>query len=1179
MSKTRFEVTREVLLPGINLIEANAGTGKTYTIAMLFLRFIVEHGFLIDQLLVVTFTHAAAAELKERIRLRLSEIYHCISVEKTGLDDTTSQWLQGLELEESVVLQRLKTALLDLDQSAVFTIHGFCYKTLQEFAVESKQLFELDLIGDSRSIRQQLADDFWRQTIYPLAPHEGAILTAQYDNPTALLASINGVGGGVTVYPETQSLTACLTQVRAAKDELKCQFELYLHTLSEAVTQPFFKKTFQAQFLSSHKAIQQWLTTERLTFPLEALNTLSYQGVLEGLNGQKFRTTKTQIGLDRKIDYVADLGIHFGAVEKVIETSEFAHITLRGLLLAYIRNKEDAVLEQIQSASFDCLIGRLANLMVQADGITLKKALQKRYQVALIDEFQDTDQQQWTIFSQLFAQEKHFLYLIGDPKQAIYKFRGADVFSYFNAAKLAHRQYTLTDNWRSSPRMVGAVNTIFESQDNVFLLNGLSYQSCQTALSDVANCFKSGGHRLPGMVLWQLGCNAENSSGFLKSTNAQMQISVAVVNEIIDLLTPGNAFEKSIEGLTTAIAPKDIAILVRSNAQAIDYQNLLREVGVPSVLNSAKSVFETTEANEFYLILQAIAQPNNTVLLKQFLTVAWLNVSAPELISIVENDGLLGQWSSRLSEYYLIWKKQGLLAMTYKLLAIEEVACKLSSCSAFERKMSNIFQLAELVQTAETQENLNINGTLDWLQRSIADLKYSEQELLRLESDEQAINILTVHRSKGLEFSVVFCPVLWQHNQHVQKENSVIQCHENDLMVADLGSSKFEDRKQLALQESFAEDVRLSYVAMTRAKLRCYIGWANVRTKENSNRSALAWLLFDAPVNNSALSDDFSRQQGDLQALVSQHSRFFEYHLLPADQSVSHLRSIKKTPLLIAPEKCLRDLKTLWQINSYTGLATLSIDEANEGKRDDSEDGSIEGLVTPVVDQLPKGSRLGNVVHELLEKNAFSELAKHGDSSFKVDQVCARFGLKLDRPALMTDLLQQVVSTPLNEQDHEFYLAQIDNQHCIKEMPFYLSHAQINTQQINIILGNEVTYRSLTPKNLVGYMTGFIDLVCLHQGKYYLMDYKSNYLDDYSSAGMIEAMRTHNYGLQAWLYSVALTNFLQEKVPEYNYRSHFGGVLYLFVRGMEPDRPGSGVYSFLPDADKLQQLTRLFADG
>jgi exodeoxyribonuclease V beta subunit len=1179
MSKTRFEVTREVLLPGINLIEANAGTGKTYTIVMLFLRFIVEHGFLIDQLLVVTFTHAAAAELKERIRLKLAEIYHSISVEKTGLDDTTLQWLQGLELEESVVLQRLKAALLGLDQSAIFTIHGFCYKTLQEFAVESKQLFELDLIGDSQSIRQQLADDFWRQTIYPLAPHEGAILTAQYDNPTALLASINGIGGGVTVYPETQPLMACLTQVSTAKEDLNCQFELYSHRLSEAVAQPFFKKTFQAHFSSYHKAIQQWLTTERLTFPLEALNSLSYQGVLEGLNGQKFRTTKTQTGLDRKIDYLADLGIHFGAIEKVIETSESAHIALRGSLLAYIQNKEDAVLEEIQSASFDCLIGRLADLMVQGDGISLKKALQKRFQVALIDEFQDTDQQQWTIFSQLFAQEKHFLYLIGDPKQAIYKFRGADVFSYFNAAKSAHRQYTLTDNWRSSPRMVGAVNTIFESQDDVFLLKGLSYQSCQAALLDETNCFKSDGHRLPGMVLWQLACNADNNSGFLQSTNAQAQISIAVVNEIINLLTPGHVFEQSVQGRTTAILPKDIAILVRSNAQAMDYQNLLREVGVPSVLNSAKSVFETTEAKEFYLILQAIAQPNNTVLLKQFLTVAWLNVSAPELISAVENGGFLGQWSSRLSEYYLIWEKKGLLAMTYKLLATEEVACKLSSCSTFERKMSNILQLAELVQAAETQENLNINGTLDWLQRSMTDLKYSEQELLRLESDEQAINILTVHRSKGLEFSVVFCPVLWQQNKHVQKENSVIQCHENDLMVVDLGSEKFEDRKQLALQESFAEDIRLSYVAMTRAKLRCYIAWANVRTKENSNRSALSWLLFNTSVNNSELSDDFSRQQGDLQARVSQHRTFFEYHLLSADQSVSQLRSIKKTPLLIAPEKCLRDLKTLWQINSYTGLATLSIDEVDEGRRDNSDDGSLEGLVVPVVDHLPRGSRLGNVVHELLEKNAFAELARHGDSAFKVDQACARFGLKLDRPALMTDLLQQVVSTPLNEQGHDFYLAQIDDQHCIKEMPFYLSHAQINTEQINAILGNEATYRSLTSKNLVGYMTGFIDLVCFYQGKYYLIDYKSNYLDDYSSAGMIEAMRTHNYGLQAWLYSVVLTSFLQEKVPEYNYRSHFGGVLYLFVRGMASDRPGSGVYSFLPDADKLQQLTRLFTDG
>ena len=1178
MSKTRFNVTAEALLPGINLIEANAGTGKTYTIAMLFVRFIVEHGFLIDQLLVVTFTHAAAAELKERIRLRLTEIYHSIASDKTGLDETTLSWLQGLELEEAVVLQRLKIALLGFDQSAVFTIHGFCYKTLQEFAVESKQLFELDLIGDSRIIRQQLADDFWRQTIYPLEPQDAALLTTRYANPTTLLASIKGVGQRVTVHPETQPLAFYLEQASAVKEEFTHQFETFTGRLSEAVSEHLFKRSFQIAFSTHYNAISQWLNEGGLTFPVDALNFMSCPGVLEGLNGQKFRATKAHTGLERKTEYLVSTGINFCVIEKLLAISHCASIALRGLLIDYIRDKEDGVLQSAQLASFDCLISRLADLMVNEDGAILKKALQSRYQVALIDEFQDTDQQQWNIFSQLCAQKKQFLYLIGDPKQAIYKFRGADVFSYFSAAKLAHHRYTLTDNWRSSPLMVGAVNTLFESLENVFLLEGLSYQPCDAALSEQDNCFKLAHALLPGMVMWQLSPDEGNNSGFLKSSYAQEQISIAVINEIIRLLMPGSAYRRVVNGRLEILTPKDIAILVRTNSQAIDYQNSLREAGIPSVLTSAKSVFETAEANDFYMLLRAISQPNNTGLLKQFLTVAWLNVSAPELLSIVEDDSLMGFWVSRLSEYYQLWERRGLLAMTYKLLVQEKIAGKLSKWPAFERKMSNIMQVAELVQEAEIQESLNINGTLGWLQQSINSPQYSEQELLRLENDEPAINILTVHRAKGLEFSVVFCPVLWQQDQHVQKENSVIQCHEDNLMVADLGSEQFEERKQLALEESFAEDIRLSYVAMTRAKLRCYIAWANVRTKESRNHSALSRLLFNPSVKQSELGDDFSRQQIDLRGLVDRHQDFFEYHSLPPDQAIRHLQEVKKLTRLKAPEECFRNLKTMWQINSYTSLSALSLGAANERPYDHAEETSKDNLLASSYDPLPRGRRMGNLVHELLEKNTFAELAKHSVSVTKIEQACIRFGLSLDDPQLMPTLLRQVVRTPLDKQDDGFKLAQIDAKHCIKEMPFYLSHVSINTEHINTILGDEVIYRPLSTKKLAGFLTGFIDLVCVYQGKYYLMDYKSNYLDDYSSDSMIQAMRAHNYGLQAWIYSVVLTNFLQETIVDYRFDRHFGGVLYLFVRGMKSDKSCSGVFSFLPNAEKLEQLSRLFSD-
>jgi len=1178
MLKTRFNVTTEALLPGINLIEANAGTGKTYTIAMLFVRFIVEHGFLIDQLLVVTFTHAAAAELKERIRLRLTEIYHSVASDKTRLDETTLSWLQGLALEEAVVLQRLKIALLGLDQSAVFTIHGFCYKTLQEFAVESKQLFELDLIGDSRFIRQQLTDDFWRQTIYPLAPQDAAMLTTYYANPVTLSASIKGVGQQVTVYPETQPIAFYLEQAKVVKGEFTDQFVTFTDRLSEAVSEPLFKRSFQAAFSTHYNAISHWLNEGGLSFPVDALNFMSYPGVFEGLNGQKFRATKTHTGLERKTEYLAATGINFDVVEKLLAISHSASIALRGLLIDYIRDKEDGVLEGAQSASFDCLISRLADLMVNEDGAILKKALQSRYQVALIDEFQDTDQQQWTIFSQLCAQKTQFLYLIGDPKQAIYKFRGADVFSYFSAATLAHHRYTLTDNWRSSPQMVGAVNTLFESLENVFLLEGLSYQPCDAALREQDNCFKLADASLPGMVMWHVSPDEGNNSGFLKSGQAQEQISIAVINEIISLLTPGSAYRRVVNGRSEILTPQDIAILVRTNSQAIDYQNSLREAGIPSVLNSAKSVFETTEANDFYILLRAISQPNNTGLLKQFLTVAWLNVSAPELLSIVDDDSLMGFWISRLSEYYQLWERRGLLAMTYKLLAQEKIASKLSKWPAFERKMSNIMQLAELVQAAETQESLNINGTLGWLQQSINNPQYSEQELLRLENDETAINILTVHRAKGLEFSVVFCPVLWQQDQHVQKENSVIQCHEDNLMVADLGSEQFEERKLIALEESFAEDIRLSYVAMTRAKLRCYIAWANVRTKENRNHSALSRLLFNPSVKQSELGDDFSRQQIDLRGIIDRHQGFFEYHSLPSDQAIRHLREFKKLTPLKAPEQCFRNLKTMWQINSYTGLSALSLGVANEGLYEHAEETSKDNLLASSFDPLPRGRRMGNLVHELLEKNTFAELAKHCVSTTKIEQACIRFGVSLDDPQLMSALLREVVITPLDKQDDGFKLAQIDAKHCLKEMPFYLSHGSINTEQINTILGDEVIYSALSTKKLAGFLTGFIDLVCVYQGKYYLMDYKSNYLDDYSSASMIQAMRAHNYGLQAWIYSVVLTNFLQETIVDYSFDRHFGGVLYLFVRGMKSDEPCSGVFSFLPHAEKLEQLSRLFSD-
>jgi len=447
---------------------------------------------------------------------------------------------------------------------------------------------------------------------------------------------------------------------------------------------------------------------------------------------------------------------------------------------------------------------------------------------------------------------------------------------------------------------------------------------------------------------------------------------------------------------------------------------------------------------------------------------------------------------------------------------------------------------------------------------------------LRLESDDDAVKIVTMHRSKGLEYSIVFCPYLWQRSDRLNSEQLLIRCHENGRTIVDLGSADFERYRAMALNEELAEDLRVFYVAVTRAKYRCYIAWGDVRSQDTANDSAMAWLLEFADA-------DFSAQQEKLKAFQNQANKSFAYRLLsvPGEFNGSYQKTVIDTQLQVKKRK--RSLYTIWQMSSYTGLSALSLHDAPELPEDKAREQTHIAELENVAIELPRGAHTGNVVHDLLENNAFIDLAQRKNIAVQRDKACQRYSLKLERPEMLDELLQAVVATPLSATHVNFCLMNLAEHQCLKEMPFYLSMQAMDVAQINHILQDTPAFQPLTAKQMCGYLTGFIDLICAFPGsgasRYYVMDYKTNSLPDYSPDNLTHAMREHNYGLQYWIYTVVLHRYLQTRLPDYDYETHFGGVRYLFVRGMRPDQPMSGVYQDRPDLERVEALAALFGDG
>ncbi len=1148
---------------GINLVEASAGTGKTYTIAMLALQAVADLGVGVDRLLIVTFTKAATEELRSKVRARLASARALLLGRPAEPDPALAAWAAGVE-DSELAQTRLQLALYDIDRIGIFTIHSFCRRMLQEQALESGQLFDAELLADIEDIRGQVVDDYWRRHVYGLAPRPCSMVTGVFPTPESLLASIKGAGAAAAIEPQAEDLPAALAEFESTFADLASWWRVHAEglfsSLAQAVAEQKMKKDFCAGFSSWWQGLDAFFRQAGHEHPAN-LQHLTREGLLETLNGQRLR------GEQKKEEFLAVLPLPENETAAFLEASRTLLLSLRCGLAVALSTEVERRLSRQGTMSFDDLILRLSRAL--AEGGALRRLLGTRYTVALIDEFQDTDALQWHIFYSLFGAGAHYFYLIGDPKQAIYKFRGADIYSYFRAKKAADRHLSLEDNHRSHPDLVEEINRLFTGRPEPFTFpeEMLGYPPVFPARGVKDGFLHQDGRPVAAMVYCHL---PETGTGAWTSGLAASQIRRFIVSEVVRLLAPDKPVEMAgkKEG-ARVLEPRDIAILVRSNTQAEEYRQAFSDATVPAVVASRVSVFHTEACREMFLLLSAVVAPGDRRQMKRAMTISWFGLTGDELQGIWQDEAGIDGWHSRFQVYFRIWQEQGFMTMMNGLIAAEGVLTTLASGKSAQRHIANIHHLLELIQTAESVENLGCGRTLEWLRTRMKSPQTTEDVELRLESDEDAVRIVTMHSAKGLEYPVVFCPYLWYRSLRLHKEKWAITCHDaENHLVLDLGSDDFDARRDKAVAEEFAEDVRIAYVALTRARLCCYVFWAEVKgsaATADSFSSALGYLLFPGG------RVDFTAQEAILKARAANPS--VGYQLLTGADRTGPFRSDPAMPRLSPLSPSGRSLHTDWQMSSYSALASLSENDEQDHALGVRDDAASQPVYCP---GLPAGTGFGNVVHGILEQVPFASLAAGGDCREILARQRVRFGVQAD-PEVLQRLLAAIVTTPLAAgSDPDFTLAGLDAGRCLREMPFYFHPDRIATEEINAVLAGEPTVVPLARKVMQGFLTGYVDLFFEYRGRFYIVDYKTNYLGDlvcdYSAENLVRAMAVHNYGLQYWIYTLVLDRHLKNVLPGYSYDRHFGGVMYLFVRAMVPSVAGSGVYFTLPDKGILDQL-------
>lgn len=1112
-------------LSGSNLIEASAGTGKTYSIAILVLRLVLEQRLPIKEILMVTFTKAAVAELETRIRLFIRTASkasngHPISDPNIGL-------IVKKAIEESSaneVQQCLRDAVLFLDETSVLTIHSFCQNTLNEFAFETNQLFGTEMLADIKPVIEEEFNKFWRKKITTLPVDFLKIIISQ-NLRTGMMKAIEehlsgknyaGFDAGFDYSINAEDCIQCAEESKEA--HLKAQ--QFLEHLHQRILTERADLENRCAKGAAKKALEHLLDS-----PADFLNLIKV----------KRTTVYVSAGF---ADWLALADEHD---QKVMDANEIGHRLLAQLYCAAVQEVTKGVWQfklRNNLLSYDDMIANLHYALVAQSNTALVAALKSKYKAVFIDEFQDTDRQQFEIFDTAFGKDT-ILFYIGDPKQSIYAWRKADIFTYFKARERVDALYSMNENYRSSALLIPAMNSFFlpEKDFDTFYFgaaaDSIKYQEVDSPLTNKKGLLtKEGEAEVPISIF-----NCPKKDKIIEAVAAQVAL----------LLSP-NTFSINKEAQQRALRPSDIGILVRTGKEGSSVKAALAAKGIPATTIDDAKVLQSDEATALLHTLVAMATPDRSTI-NRALIAPFTQLSIATVLTI-DDEFALGKFTG----YRQAWQEHGVYTAIMNFIADFGVRDKLLSADVEqgERALTNLYQLAELLHQVQTRKDLAIPEVLAWLKKGIDGMATDGDEFeQRIENDEEAVKIVTIHKSKGLEYNIVLAPFL----DFVPPKNISFFSYRDPDTGAYVGVEKTRMTPQqqlLQAEQAEQENRRLLYVAITRAVYKCYL----FRNCHYSGSTLATFVTH----TNSANPEHITVERG-----------------LPNPPSQGYKTNSQR---LAAPARLALNFKLKnqgWRKLSYTFLAAKGI-KTIYGKM---------AKTTLAYDQfifgdLKRGIKTGDLLHYILERISFGEETRW--ESVLTD------GLKRFAPARQEDwlpmfheMMQHVLKTTIAIEDARFSLSEIAWNRRIPEFEFDFPVNPFTTTQLQDLSDEEagisVKYATgSVTSELEGIMNGKIDLFFEHNGRYYLLDWKSNYLgsslEDYNHAALNNAMNESNYHLQYLIYCVAVKKYLSSRIQGFDYERDFGGVIYLFLRGMRHGEQ-TGIFTRKPSASKIANLEQI----
>jgi exodeoxyribonuclease V beta subunit len=1247
-----------VELSGSTLVEASAGTGKTWSSTALYLRMVVEQTLLPKNILVVTFTKAATAELAGRVRERLQGMLNYLQSGSSSRDEDfysamLTKW-QTESIDKNMIVERLQSAISHFDEAAIYTIHSFCQRLLNDFAFEAGAKFDLKPLSDDSEYVTSVAQDYWRQKMDILTEEDKPFvqwLIEKKQSPNALLKSISkhkekpylelfhavdpeiGIEENsalVASLEEPQQLTAetvaelhanlvrfwnesseqitdCFDGILASGNVKRTSYnpdkrDSYFDSLNRLLTSDPFRWTNASQRNAGDKFYQSKLNAavrKGATIPQHdffiALDNFAIGYKSFQVADKKYKQANSQLSNNRDALYKYRLAI-----------------LLEGML-EYININLPKEKQSKSLLSFNDILLNVYNALDGEQGDNFAAAVSSQFSAAIIDEFQDTDPLQSLIFRRLFADQGTILFLVGDPKQAIYSFRGADIYAYYQAAKETSKQLTLRTNFRSTPALVDSVNALFKTTHPAFMTSDIHYDwvnaksSAKLSIEGDTDASLTFSMPVPEDGKY---FNRDNADPWAVGYTAQK------IAELLDKSNRGEAVIVNSEG-SRAIKPGDFAVLVSSHNDALKVKSALDALGIPSVRQSQEKVTDSIAALTMLRLIQAVAEPSNESRIVELLADPLLAMDAAEIVSLKENDT---QWDNVLEDFWILqtcWIEQGFSRMFRQWLngvgfLNRNVASRLLKFAEGERNLTDLLHLAEIIQTRSGQQG-GIQSLISWLQYAITNDSSEEEWQVRLESDSGRVKISTIHASKGLEYNIVFCPFLWAGRG--ANSDAVVAAHSGTQPIVDFGSEHFDEHQQLATQEALMEQLRLLYVALTRPVHRCYVFWPYQKL---AGTSALAWLLYgtdemaasDDPVKAlknkvTRLSfEDFSqavkgfvddaKTRNDTDQINFADIVCHQLNERPSKNAIKMDEAEQRS--LVAAPQFKRSLYPSWWQTSFSGLTQgqhvevsrmLELPErCDDVVVDQNEQTESDDVFT--IFNLPRGAHTGNGLHAIFEFWNFSRHDQQALDELILSQLDAYdIGKVEDRTqwcSVVAECVTHTLNTPLDGKN--LRLNQLPVEQRQPEMEFLLS-TNGSLDRIVAVLSNPrfglpkvfvEASQQLDSKQLNGFLVGFIDLTFQDDdGRFHVLDWKSNYLGDSFDHYRVEfqenAMAGSHYYLQALIYLVALHRYLKQQLVDYDPEQHFGSAWYLFVRGINGE-PNNGIYNLSPSIELIEALDK-----